>query len=342
MRRFAIIITTVALLLNTCITGTYAATTESGTPTSKKVMFYVKPDIAVELDGVRQVLKDADEQSVYPIVYNGTAYLPVRAISALLGEPVEWDSGSKTIYIGKTLAYPMKASAPIPTAAAIAANSSDVAEMNRIEPSLVTGYSKSDIFVMYDFVIQAFKDTNNITVYPLNYNGTTYLPIESLSSLMDETITWDGTAKKISISIGKISGEETEVIDATAALFKDLYEREEALYYEASAKIASVKNATAEEKQAIATSASDNYLKAQAITLEVKAVKQTSFTEEEKTTYDKMLAFAESNEYYILVLENVAYLAASDSDYSMLADTFLYFAVDAQTKMEAARTLIIQ
>ena len=72
------------------------------------------------------------------------------------------------------------------------------------------------------------------------------------------------------------------------------------------------------------------------LTLEIKNIDQSSFTEEEKEVYDKLAAFAESNEYYILVLENIAYLAASDSDYSMLADTFLYFAMEAQTKMAAA------
>jgi hypothetical protein len=114
------------------------------------------------------------------------------------------------------------------------------------------------------------------------------------------------------------------------------------LYYEAAAKITNIKNATIEQKQVIATSASDNYLKAQAITLDVKAIDASSYTENQKEAYDKLLAFAESNEYYILVLENIAYLAASDSDYSMLADTFLYFAMEAQTKMEDARKLIIE
>jgi hypothetical protein len=113
------------------------------------------------------------------------------------------------------------------------------------------------------------------------------------------------------------------------------------LYYEASAKISSIKNASTEQKQVIAASASDNYAKAQAITLDLKALDRKDFTEKQQDAYDKLLAFAESNEYYILVLENISYLAASDSDYSMLADTFLYFALDTQTKMEDARKLII-
>jgi len=82
-------------------------------------------------------------------------------------------------------------------------------------------------------------------------------------------------------------------------------------------------------------------LNAQALTQEVKGIDQKDFSEEKKAACAKLQAFAESNEYYILVLENIAYLAAADSDYSMLADTFLYFAVEAQNAMRAARDLII-
>ena len=332
----------------------YAATPDSGTSAQKKVMFYLKPDISVELNGTRQVFKDANGQTVYPIIYNGTTYLPVRAVSALMKEPVEWDSGSKTVYIGKTLAYPVKSSAPIPTDAAAEAEESDLAVLEGLLPSLATGYSKSDVIVMYDFEIQTFKDASGLTVYPLNYNGSTYLPIRAISALMDESITWDGAAKKICIG----DKEETEDEDTTDAdddeedvsddddssavmdQLESIYDREEALYYEASAKVSTIKDATSEEKQTIATSASDNYLNAQTTTSELKALDTSSYTESEKADYNQLLAFAESNEYYILVLENIAYMAASDQDYSMLADTFLYFAMDAQTKMEAARDSI--
>jgi hypothetical protein len=277
-------------------------------------------------------------------------------------EPVEWEGGSKTVYIGKTLTYPVKSAAPIPTDAAAPAEESDLNALIGMEPTLVTGYSKSDVIVMYDFEVQTFKDANGITVYPLNYNGSTYLPIRAISALMVEPITWDGAAKKISIGDGEEEepvveepDEEDPVVeepeeedpvveekDYSMEQLKGIYESEEALYYEASAKISNIKDASAEQKQTIAASASDNYLKAQSLTLDVKKTDQKDFTEKQQAAYDKLLAFAESNEYYILVLENIAYLAASDSDYSMLADTFLYFALDAQTKMEAARELIIE
>lgn len=346
MKRFAVLFAAVALLLNTCAIGVYADA--SGTAVQKKVMLYLKPDLTVELNGARQIFKNVKGETVYPIIYNGTTYLPVRAVSALMKEPIEWDSGSKTVFIGKTLSNPNKSSAPIPTGAAISASEKDTEKITAA-PSLVTGYSKPDVLVMYDFVIQSFQDVNGAIVYPVIYNGTTYLPVRAVSNLMNEPIIWDAAAKKICIGDGKEDTEQpkeqepAEKISAAAAKLKDLYDREETLYYEATAKITNLKTAeTTEDKQVIAASASENYVRAQANTVEIKSTDLSSFTDEEKAAHEKLLAFAESTEYYVLVLENIAYLAASDADYSMLAETFLYFAMESQTKMNEARAVIIQ
>ena len=399
MKRFALFLIITTLLISTYTTGVFAASSGTGAPVQKKVMFYLKPDISIELNGSRQVFKDANGKFVSPIVYNGTVYLPIRAVSSIMKEPIEWDAGSKTIYIGKTLTYPVKSEAKVSTQYAAAADQDDIASINELPMGMVTGYSKPDLFVMYDFVIQTFKDTNGITIYPLSYNGSTYLPIRAVSRLMNEPITWDGTAKLVSIGddaeeevteepeededkvdqqdeeepdnqnedldddqTGDLDDDQTgdldeesdsdtttetdvqnedEIDDTVRLQLKDIYEREEALYYEASAKITNIRKASAEEKEAIAASASDNYLKAQAMTEEAKKIDQKDFNEKEKAACNKLIAFAESNEYYILVLENIAYLAAEDSDYSMLADTFLYFAVEAQNAMRAAKDLII-
>ncbi|MDD4564585.1 MAG: hypothetical protein PHE79_03800 [Eubacteriales bacterium] len=344
MKRLAIFITAISLLFSTCTTASYADASGSAVPVPKKIMFYLKPDITVEMDGVRQIFKDANGHIVYPVIYNGSAYLPVRAVSALMNKPVEWSNHSKTIYIGKTLSYPYKNTAPIPTDAAISAADGTYSSWS-VESELVIGYSKPDILIMYDYLIITCKDENGGTIYPINYNDSIYLPINTLSNLIREPIVWDGETKKISIGDSEEDSPEEEPteeepvieFDATAVMFKELYEKEEALYYEATAKITHIKDSTAEERQVIATSASENYLKAQQMTMEAKSINQSPFTEEEKAVCEKLSSFAESNEYYILILENIAHLAADGSDYSMLADTFLYFAMDAQTKMAAAR-----
>jgi len=37
---------------------------------------------------------------VYPIIYNGTTYLPIRAVSNMLDIPVAWDATTKTVILG--------------------------------------------------------------------------------------------------------------------------------------------------------------------------------------------------------------------------------------------------
>jgi len=41
---------------------------------------------------------------VYPILYNGTTYLPVRAISGLVDLPVDWDGDTRTVILGSSSA----------------------------------------------------------------------------------------------------------------------------------------------------------------------------------------------------------------------------------------------
>lgn len=41
------------------------------------------------------------QTSAEPFIYNGTTYLPVRAVSEALGQDVSWDGETSTVYVGK-------------------------------------------------------------------------------------------------------------------------------------------------------------------------------------------------------------------------------------------------
>lgn len=58
-------------------------------------------DIKVTLDGKPVELKDATGKTIEPFTYNGTTYLPVRAVANLLGVNVKWDGDTSTIYLGE-------------------------------------------------------------------------------------------------------------------------------------------------------------------------------------------------------------------------------------------------
>ena len=57
-------------------------------------------NIKLVVDGKEVVPKDVDDNIVEPFIYNGTTYLPVRAVSQALNRQVAWDSNTNTVYIG--------------------------------------------------------------------------------------------------------------------------------------------------------------------------------------------------------------------------------------------------
>lgn len=56
-------------------------------------------DIKVYLNGKRLEMKDADGNTVTPVVINGTTYLPIRAISEALEVDVMWDDDARAVYL---------------------------------------------------------------------------------------------------------------------------------------------------------------------------------------------------------------------------------------------------
>ena len=55
--------------------------------------------ISVTLDGVKLDLRDAKGNAVEPFMFEGTNYLPVRALAESLGLEVAWDSANATVVL---------------------------------------------------------------------------------------------------------------------------------------------------------------------------------------------------------------------------------------------------
>lgn len=56
-------------------------------------------NISVTLDGKKLDLRDVQGNSVEPFIFDGTNYLPVRALSEALGLDVAWDGGTNTVVL---------------------------------------------------------------------------------------------------------------------------------------------------------------------------------------------------------------------------------------------------
>lgn len=146
---------------------------------SENITAMLDRKIKVTYDGELQTFTDVNGKIVYPVVYEGTTYLPVRAVSALVGLPVEWDGANYTVVLGGNGEATVPAK-PVET---------PLTNSETIHPVL-----DKNIKVTYDGQLQTFTDVNGKVVYPIVYNGTTYLPVRAVSGLVDLPVEWDGAS----------------------------------------------------------------------------------------------------------------------------------------------------
>ncbi len=59
-------------------------------------------DVDVKLDGVSQEMYGASGERVYPIMYNGNTYVPLRAVSKMFDKQISWDGEKRIVYLGAT------------------------------------------------------------------------------------------------------------------------------------------------------------------------------------------------------------------------------------------------
>jgi len=81
-----------ATLLVGCITAFAANTTT--------LYNVVANGIKIVVDGQKLNPTDVNGNKVEPIIYNGTTYLPVRAVANALGKAVYWDGPNYIVYLG--------------------------------------------------------------------------------------------------------------------------------------------------------------------------------------------------------------------------------------------------
>ena len=142
--------------------------------------------IAITYNGETQQFKNANGEIVYPITFDGTTYLPIRSISCLFKAPIKWDGNTNSIYLG---------SGELDTIAA-----ETISDFIPGEHKNISVYLNEDVKIYHSGDVQTFKDANGKVVYPLSYNGTTYLPVRAISGLYDANIQWDAETSTVAIA----------------------------------------------------------------------------------------------------------------------------------------------
>lgn len=167
---------------------------------------YLNKGIEIVYAEETQGFYDVSGKQVYPLSYEGTTYLPVRAITSMFNMSISWDSMNNTIYMSTEASDGKNKSA------------SPIDEFIPGEASLISALVNDEIVIRFNGDVQSFSDVNGRTVYPISYEGTTYLPIRAISNLYQADIQWDGEKNQITIGKANLietSGKVNEGIDTS-------------------------------------------------------------------------------------------------------------------------------
>lgn len=131
-------------------------------------------DVTIVADGVPIVPRDASGAPVEPFLYNGTTYLPVRAVADALGVGVAWDQATYTVRL---------------TSGAERTAPAGPAMTTHRDKSI--GISYRDVKLEVDGKLITPRDASGNVVEPFLYGGTTYLPVRAVADAMDVDVSWD-------------------------------------------------------------------------------------------------------------------------------------------------------
>lgn len=159
--------------------------------------------IKVYWDGVEQTLRNAKGDKVEPLIYDGTTYVPLRALAGLLGKDVDWNQNEQSVYIGEK-----------PTAATTPLDKFPKDKIDRAGVSVRTGQNAT--FKLKDQTVQCsnmlsggsnYWDSNLHNMYILNNRysklvGKAVMPYEKVGDSNDGKLEFisvenDGTESKI-------------------------------------------------------------------------------------------------------------------------------------------------
>ena len=169
---------------------------------TEEIEVILNKDIAIFYNGELQAFSNVNAISVYPISYEGTTYLPIRSISCLLEIPIQYIEEYNIIRLGEgTLDLTS------------AKTTNDFIKQGKVP---VTVLQNEDIKIYFES-IQEFKDVNGTIVYPLSYNGTTYLPVRAVSNLFDVDVKWNEETYSVELNSKKMnkvfSGDNQTIFD---------------------------------------------------------------------------------------------------------------------------------
>lgn len=143
----------------------------------------LRPDFTIVIDGKEKNFKRSDGSAAYALVYEDATYLPLRAIGEALGKNVNWNEKTKTITLeGERTAK----------------DSSN--KYIKGETKTVWVQVRDDFTIVIDGKEKTFRTFAGKEIYPLLYDGSTYLPLRAIGQIMDKEVEWDKDNKTVTLT----------------------------------------------------------------------------------------------------------------------------------------------
>ena len=156
----------------------------------RRVEVNLDPGLTVLFDGLPQNFMNALGYPVLPMMFEYTTFLPVRALANLFEVPIDWDADTRTVILGEgELQPPPQPREGFP------------------RTGRVSAYVDPGVSIRLDGEYQILTNVHGDRVYPIMFEGTTYLPVRALAGLFDTPIYWDGDTRTI------LLGDRPEVSD---------------------------------------------------------------------------------------------------------------------------------
>lgn len=154
----------------------------------------LSPNVTVKIDGVEQTFYSAQGKEVHPILYNGTTYIPLRAVGELMGKNVNWDGTTSTASLGGT-----RTTGNVTGTPDTAAKRTDV-----------TFTLRPEYHIVIDGTERTFVNANGTKIDPAIYNGSIYLPLRAIGEIMGKRVSWDGATQTVRLDSTASGGDVTD------------------------------------------------------------------------------------------------------------------------------------
>lgn len=156
----------------------------SNTIFAQQIDVEYRPDVKIVIDGKPVGFKDNNNQTIYPIMYEGITYIPLKTIAEIMGKNYYYNKYSNTINLNGNI----KPKLSPPT--------DEVQEIKNVWAEF-----KPELKMILDNIKNDFINLKDISTYPLNFDGNIYVPAKIAGLIMNKEVSWN--RENITVYLGK-------------------------------------------------------------------------------------------------------------------------------------------